>query len=565
VLDVEALRFADPRSHRPPRPPGRRAGPRAVSPVSLMSETAALPTSHAGGPVPAIEMRGITKRFGAVAACDEVELCVQPGEIHGLLGQNGAGKSTLMKVLLGLMTPDSGHIRLHGEAVVISDPIDAARHGMAMVHQHFSLVEALTVWENVALGDVGRLDPKATAQLVRDVGERYGLAVDPHARVRDLTTGERQRVELIKCLRRDPRILILDEPTSVLTRAESQELFAVLRTVVKDESRAVVLISHKLDEILHATDEVTIMRGGKVVNRSRTVDTTAESLAKDMVGRSIDLGVDAVAALGFAAETVEQLAEEDHDEHAADRTVLRVDDVHAVSEVGTPLLRGLSLTVRAGEILGLAGVEGNGQSALTAVLSDLLEPTSGTVHVGDDLVPTGKAGAMVRAGIGVIPEDRHRSGCILDLSVAENLAFLDLDQVSGRLFLDRGEMRRRAEALVEEYEVSLPSLDAPMRMLSGGNQQKVVLARELTRDPRVLVAEQPTHGLDVGAVQFMNTRLRAAAEAGIGVLLISTELEELIALSDRIAVIHGGRIMGEMPAHQVDVERLGLMMGGRAA
>jgi simple sugar transport system ATP-binding protein len=491
---------------------------------------------------------------------------VAPGEIHGLLGQNGAGKSTLMKVLLGLMTPDSGHIRLHGEPVVISDPIDAAKHGMAMVHQHFSLVEALTVWENVALGDVGRLDPKATIQLVRDVGARYGLDVDPEARVRDLTTGERQRVELVKCLRRDPSILILDEPTSVLTRAESQELFAVLRTVVKDESRAVVLISHKLDEILHATDEVTIMRSGRVVNRSRTEATTAESLATDMVGRSIDLGLDAVAALGFAAETVEELAEESSEEdHAADRTVLRVEDVHAVSEIGVPLLRGLSLTVRAGEILGLAGVEGNGQAALTAVLSDLLVPTSGSVQVGDEVVPAGKAGAMVRAGIGVIPEDRHRSGCILDLSVAENLAFLDLEEVSGRLFLDRREMRRRAEALVEEFEVALPSLDSPMRMLSGGNQQKVVLARELHRGPKVLVAEQPTHGLDVGAVQFMNTRLRAAAEQGIGVLLISTELEELIALSDRIVVIHGGRIMGEMPAHQVDVEKLGLMMGGRAA
>lgn len=529
-----------------------------------LDERSPLSTSKA-----AVELVGITKRFGSVVACDEVDLRVSAGEIHGLLGQNGAGKSTLMKILLGLMSPDAGHIRLGGDPVVITDPIHAASLGMSMVHQHFSLVEALTVWENIALGDPCRLDPDACRAVVETVGERYGLEVSPDARVADLTTGQRQRVELIKCLRRDPSVLVLDEPTSVLTRAESQELFAVLRSVVRDEHRAVVLISHKLDEILHATDEITILRSGKVTAHTRSENTTAESLARDMIGRTIDLRADTVAALGFGSEAVEEAVEETHRREPTssaenpDRPVkLRMDKVWAVTAEGSRLLDELSIEVHAGEILGLAGVEGNGQTAVTRVLSNLIVPRSGTVEVDGTLVSPEKSGSMVTAGVGVIPEDRHRSGCVLDLSVAENLAYLDLDSIGG-FFLDQASMRRRAVELAEEYEIVLPSVDAPMRLLSGGNQQKVVLARELDRKPKVLVAEQPTHGLDVGAVEYMYQRLRQAAAEGIAVLLISTELEELAALSDRIAVMHRGRIMGEMPANDIDMERLGLMMGGQ--
>jgi simple sugar transport system ATP-binding protein len=520
---------------------------------------------------PAVEMVGVTKRFGAVAACDDVDFAVLPGEIHGLLGQNGAGKSTLMKLLLGLITPDAGHIKIAGQQVVIEDPIHAAEHGIAMVHQHFSLVQALTVWENIALGDRGRLDPRASIALVEEVGGRYGLEVDPRARIGDLTAGQRQRVELIKCLRRDPNILILDEPTSVLTKAESQELFAVLRTVVRDEQRSVVLISHKLDEILHATDEVTIMRSGRVASRCRTSETSAERLARDMISRNLELHADMAAAAGFATETVDAVVHADQAEtppsgdrdFAHHRTMVRFDNVSVRAASGRMMLDGFDLEVREGEIVGLAGVEGNGQTTVAEVLGSLVTPLSGTVEIGGVEIATGRPGAMVAAGVGVIPEDRHRTGCVLDMSVAENLALLDLETVSGRLFLDHKAMRRRAEELVAEYEIALPSVDAPMRMLSGGNQQKVVLARELARNPRVLVAEQPTHGLDIAAVQYMNQRLRAAARSGIAVLVISTEFEELVALADRIAVIHRGQIMGEMTIDELDMERVGLMMGGR--
>lgn len=520
---------------------------------------------------PAVELIGITKRFGDVTACDSADLRVRPGEIHGLLGQNGAGKSTLMKVLLGLMTPDAGHIRLRGEPVVIEDPLHAASLGISMVHQHFSVIEALTVWENIALGDRGRLDQGEAVRVVEEVGRRYGLVVDPDARIADLSAGQRQRVELIKCLRRSPDVLVLDEPTSVLTRAESRELFEVLQRVVREEQRAVVLISHKLDEILGATDEVTILRAGKVTARLRTADATAESLAREMVGRVIEMRADTAAALGLEKIA----AEEAVDEAGPDATVrksppspraevLRLDRVWATTPNGARLLDELDLVVHAGEIVGLAGVEGNGQSAVSALLSNALQPRSGTVAVDGRIVDTDRPGSMVEAGVGVIPEDRHASGCVLDLSVADNLAYLDLERVSGKLFVDRARLRKRAEALIEDYEVALPSIDAPMRLLSGGNQQKIVLARELSLNPRLLVAEQPTQGLDIGAIEYMNRRLREAAERGIGVLLISSELEELAALSDRIAVIHRGRIMGEMDAAEIDMERLGLMMGGVA-
>ncbi len=514
-------------------------------------------------PPPAVEMSGITKRFGQTVACDAVDLAVQRGQIHGLLGQNGAGKTTLMKILLGIYTADAGQIMIGGRTVVIADPLAAAAMGVAMVHQHFSVIDALTVWENVTLGERGRIDARIAARAVEEISRRYGLDVDPNARVGDLTTGQRQRVEIVKCLRRNPDILILDEPTSVLTLAESDELFAVLRSVVKDEGRAVVLISHKLDEILHATDLVTIMRDGRVVARHVTADTGARELAREMVGREVSLRSEA-AALGLmeVAATTDLRGEGAAPEAA---TVLRVADAEATGPDGRRLLDGLSLELRAGEILGLAGVEGNGQTALADLLSSLLELAAGTVEVDGMTVPTGRPGAMMRAGIGVIPEDRHGSGCVLDMSVAENLVFCDLEEVSSGRFLNRRHIRGRADDLIRRFDIKTPSPETLMRQLSGGNQQRVVLARELSRAPKAIVAAQPTRGLDVGAIEYITGQLRAMRAAGVGVLLISTELEEVLALSDRVAVIFRGRILGIMDRHDVDVERLGLMMGGQAA
>ncbi|SDG40635.1 simple sugar transport system ATP-binding protein [Sinosporangium album] len=516
-------------------------------------------TAAPAAAVPSVELRRITKRFGSVVACDDVSLSVRPGEIHGLLGQNGAGKSTLMKILTGLVVPDSGEIMMAGRHVEVNDPQTATALGIAMVHQHFSLVGRMRVWENAVLGELGRVDRDHARRVVNEVGERYGLAVNPDAYVDDLSTGERQRVELIKCLRRRPGLLILDEPTSVLTLAESRELFSVLRRVTTDENTTVILISHKLDEILHATDRVTIMRGGAVVARRDTAGTDARDLARAMVGRE-----PATWTAASAVGSMDALVQGGRAATEGD-VRLRLTDVRATARDGRPLLSGLSLHVRAGEILGIAGVEGNGQAALGDLLSSLLDLDGGTVEVGGSAVPTGEPGAMHRAGVGVVPEDRHASGCVLDMSVAENLVLTDLDQVSGSVLVSPRKLRERAARLIEEFDIAVPSPDTPMRLLSGGNQQKVVLARELAARPTVLVAAQPTRGLDVGATEYMTERIHQAARDGIAVLLISTELEEILTLAHRVAVIHRGAIVGEMTRADVDLERLGLMMGGRAA
>ena len=534
-----------------------------------------MPTSdpkpgHAGGgdpsSTPAVRLSSITKRYGSVVACDQVDLDLVAGRIHGVLGENGAGKSTLMKILIGLIQPDEGTITVNGTGVHIHDPIAAADLGIAMVHQHYSLVEPLTVWENVVLGEPIRLDRAAACERVVMLSERYGLGVDPLAKVHDLTAGQRQRIEIIKCLRREPRIIVFDEPTSVLTPAESEQLFSVVRQVVADEGRTVALVSHKLDEILHATDDVTIMRSGRVVQRSRTADATASGLAQAMVGRPVSLRSEA-AALGLIDTVAEVVHTDDAEleaiaEAAQSPVVLDVRNVTLIAADGRKLLDDLSITVRAGEIVGLAGVEGNGQRPLADMLSGLVPLTAGSVTVDGAQVAVHKPGALGAAGVGVIPEDRHDSGCVLDLSVAENLVLNDLDSVSRRGVLDRQSIETRAAVLMRAFDIQARSPHAPMRSLSGGNQQRVVLARELSANPKVLVAAQPTRGLDVGAIEYMSERLRTAAENGVGILLISTELEEVLTLSHRICVIHEGRIIGEMQRGEADVERLGLLLGG---
>lgn len=511
---------------------------------------------------PLVEMFAVTKRYGSVAACAGIDLALRPGVIHGILGQNGAGKSTLMKILIGLVLPDSGEIRVRGERADLTDPVVAAEHGIAMVHQHFSLVPALTVWENVVLGDRTRLDRATARSRVSEVAERYGLDVNPDERVEDLSAGQRQRVEIVKCLRRDPSVLVLDEPTSVLTPAESRELFEVLRTVALDEGRAVALISHKLEEIRHATDEVTIMRAGRVVRRGRTDTFDAPALAAEMIGREVTLrdatllgARPAPVGASRAAPVVPAGADD----------VLTITDAVVRGDDGRVLLDGLSINVGPGEIVGVAGVEGNGQHALGNLLSSLVPLTSGSVAVNGVRVVAGRHGAMSDAGIGIIPEDRHNSGCVLDMSVAENLV-LDTPQLVARAgIMSHRALRDHARGLIDEFEIATPGPDTPMWQLSGGNQQRVVLARELSRSPEVLVAAQPTRGLDVGAIEWMSDRLREAARSGVGVLLISTELEELADLADRIVVIYRGRIIGQMDRAHLDVDRLGMLMGGAAA
>ena len=512
--------------------------------------------------IPAIAARSITKRFGAVTACDGVDLSAIRGEIHGVLGQNGAGKTTLMNVLLGLVAPDAGEILVDGTPVAIHDPIEAARRGLAMVHQHFSLVGPLTVWENVTLGERGRVDRADTIRRVVETADRYGLVVDPRARIDDLTTGQRQRVEIVKCLMREPDVFILDEPTSVLTSAESLELFAVLRTVVERENRAVILISHKLDEIMYATDRVTIMRNGRVVARLETAKTGAEELAREMIGRVVSLRTIGPAVGHLEIEPAPARPPAAVGATTAGAPALSIRGVTTIGADGRTLLNRLSLDVRAGEIVGLAGTDGNGQRALGDLLSSLVPVTQGSVAVGDTQIECGRPGAMADAGVGVVPEDR-RTASILDLSVAENLVIGADDRVSAGHLVNRRKLRALARDIVDQFEITTASVDAPMASLSGGNQQRVVLARELSRNPAVLVAAQPTAGLDVGAIEYMTERIRAAAASGIAVLLISTELEELFSLAHRIAVIHRGQIVGEMAHDEFDAERLGLMMGGR--
>jgi len=428
-----------------------------------------------------------------------------------------------------------------------------------MVHQHFSLVEPLTVWENVALGDSGRLDSTKTRRRVAEISEQYGLQIDPDHRVSDLTAGMRQRVEIIKCLRRDPQILVFDEPTSVLSPAESQFLFAALRRVVDDEGKAVALVSHKLAEVITASDEITIMRDGRVVESRATAGSEPASLARAMVGRDVVLRrehaafgvIDEAAAPTTAASTT-----------TVGPTVLTIGNASVRGRDGRVLLDSLDLEVHSGEIVGVAGVEGNGQRCLADVLSSLVTLDEGYVEVNGRRVPSGEAGAMAEAGIAVIPEDRHDSGCVLDFTVAENIFIADPERVSEFGVMNRSAMDQQASGLIERFGILCTGPRAPMWSLSGGNQQRVVLARELSHDPVVLVAAQPTRGLDVGAIEYMSSQLRAAAADGVAVLLISTELEEILDLADRIVVISNGRIVGEMERGDVDVASLGLMMSG---
>jgi ABC-type uncharacterized transport system ATPase subunit len=499
---------------------------------------------------PVLELRGITKRFPGVVANDHVDFDLRSREVHALLGENGAGKSTLMNVLYGLYSPDEGEIVIKGEPVRMRSPKDAIDHGIGMVHQHFMLIPVMTVAENIVLATEPRragvlLDYSAARRRVEELARTFNFRIDPDAPIEELTVGQQQRVEILKALHRGADILILDEPTAVLTPQEALELFEILRTLVR-EGMSIVFISHKLGEVLEIADRITVLRRGKAVETVPREGATEEALARLMVGREVLLRVEKAAA---------QPAE----------PALRVEDLHVLDDRRLEAVHGVSLEVRRGEIVGIAGVDGNGQSELIDALSGLRHPTSGKVWLGDRDVTGASAGQILDLGLGHIPEDRQRRGLVLDFTLAENVALHDFDKRPnsrfGWLFPKR--MVRRAQGLLRQFDVRGGGAQTRAAALSGGNQQKVVLAREMGRDPKLLIAAQPTRGLDVGAIEFVHRRLVQARDGGEAVLLVSFELDEILSLSDRILVLYEGRIVAE---HGPDVteEELGIeMTGGR--
>jgi general nucleoside transport system ATP-binding protein len=494
-----------------------------------------------------LELRGITKRFGPLVANDQISLSVAPGQVHALLGENGAGKSTLMNVLFGLMKPDEGAIYIDGKAASFHSPKDAIAAGIGMVHQHFMLVPVFTVAENVTLGieqanQVGLLDRRKTRRDVRELSHRYGLDVDPDALVEDLPVGIQQRVEIVKALVREAKVLILDEPTAVLTPAESEELFRIVRQL-RDGGTSIIFISHKLKEVQSIADTITVLRRGKVVGQ-RTPPATEDDLATLMVGRDVQLRVSKDAA-------------------EPGQVVLDVKDLFVAAQQDRMGVDGLSLQVRAGEILAVAGVQGNGQTELCEALLGLRPTLAGTVELnGRDLTHASPRDRL-RAGIAYVPEDRKEDGLVGSFSVAENL-ILDMynrQPFASGLNLKLGEIAKNAAERITEFDVRTGSAATPAGTLSGGNQQKVILARELGREHKVLIASQPTRGLDVGSIEFVHRRIVEQRDHGVAVVIVSSELDEIYALADRIAVMYEGKITGFRDP-DVPTAELGRLMAG---
>ena len=496
---------------------------------------------------PLLELKGITKRFPGVVANDHVDIDLRSGEVLALLGENGAGKSTLMNVLYGLYSPDEGEIRLHGEPVRIASPTDAIRRGIGMVHQHFMLIPVMTVAENIVLSVEPHrgpfLDISAAERRVRELSERYGLAVDPGARVQRISVGQQQRVEILKALYRGAEILILDEPTAVLTPQEANELFEIIRSLT-EQGKSIVFISHKLNEVIEIADRITVLRRGKAIDTVPREGATEEGLARLMVGREVVLRVEKEPA-------------------TPGEKLLTVEDLHVYDERGLEAVRGLSLDVRAGEIVGVAGVDGNGQSELIDAIAGLRHASSGRIELAGRDISSADARHCLDIGLGHIPEDRQVRGLVLEFSLAENLALHDFrkqpDSKWGWLYPRR--LVERAVSLLKEFDVRGGNPQTPASALSGGNQQKVVVAREVSRDPQVLIAAQPTRGLDVGAIEFVHRRLVQERDEGRGILLVSLELDEILSLSDRILVIYEGQIVGEY-GPDVSEEELGIAMTG---
>jgi general nucleoside transport system ATP-binding protein len=513
-----------------------------------VSREAIAPAAPSGA---AVRMRGITKLFPGVVANEGVDFEAAVGEVHALLGENGAGKSTLSNILTGLYRPDEGEIELYGEPVHFATPRDALDAGIGMVHQHFRLVAPFTVAENVVLGDhrgEGRrflVHPRAIEGRVAELGRRYGLAVDPRARIWQLSVGEQQRVEILKALYREARILILDEPTAVLTPQEADALFATMRAMA-EEGRTVVFISHKLHEVLAVADRITVLRGGKAMATIAGSDARPRDLASLMVGREVE----GVGRHGAGAEVGEP--------------VLELREVWAQGDRGGAAVKGISLAVRAGEMVGVAGVAGNGQRELAEAVTGMRPRTGGEVVVAGRRLRNGDSRHAISAGIGHVPEDRLGTGVAPSLSIAVNVHLKSYrgGNVSRGPLLRHAHIRERAAELIERYRVAAPGPQTPARLLSGGNLQKVVLAREFSGAPRVLVAASPTRGLDVGAIETVHRYLHEAAAQGVAILLISEDLDEILALADRVVVMYEGALAGEVDPGEATVEQIGLLMAG---
>jgi simple sugar transport system ATP-binding protein len=498
--------------------------------------------------IDSVKMQGIVKRFPGVIANDCVNFDVRAGEVHALLGENGAGKSTLMKILYGLYQPNEGEICINEKPVQLRSPLDAIRFGIGMVHQHFMLIPTLTVAENVALGLRSSrrflLDIDIVSKRIKELAKTYGLQVDPEGKVWQLSVGERQRVEILKILYRGVDLLILDEPTAVLTPQEVDDLFLTLRRMV-NEGHSIIFISHKLHEVLSLSDRVTVLRDGRVVNTLSTAEATQEKLANLMVGRNVLLQVDRRPVdLGGVR--------------------LALQGIWAMGDGGLPALRGIDLELHAGEILGIAGVSGNGQRELAEVIVGLREPTKGKV-IMDDIDITGwRPSDLLDHGLSYIPEERMVDGTVREFTVEENLILKDHHRppYANGIFLNFKKIGEEAENLIRQFDIRTPSRRTPIKSLSGGNIQKLILARELSRNPGVLVAAQPTRGVDISATEYVRRRLMEQRPKGISTLLLSEDLDEILTLSDRIAVIYEGQIMGVVKREETSVEELGLMMGG---
>ncbi|MBN1503915.1 MAG: ABC transporter ATP-binding protein [Candidatus Eisenbacteria bacterium] len=494
-------------------------------------------------------MEGVSKRFALVKANDSVNLEVERGEIHALVGENGAGKSTLMRILYGLYRPDSGHVSIDGKRVEIKSPSDAISLGVGMVHQHFMLIPQLSVAENVVLGSEPSrsgvfLDLAAASRRIEELSRLFALSVDPRPQVDKLSVGAQQRVEILKILFRGAELLILDEPTAVLTPQETEALFVILRKM-REQGKTILFITHKLSEVMAISDRVTVMRRGGVVGVVATRDTSPAELAMMMVGRKVLFDVEKGPAAPGGA-------------------VLELVDVRALGASRVPRLKGLSLSVRAGEILGVAGVEGNGQTELVEVIAGLRKPTSGRVLLRGEDVTGASPKQMLERGVAHIPEDRLRRGLIADFTVGENLILGSHFRrpYAGRVFLDSAALLTNADRALREFDVRPRTPLLRAGSLSGGNQQKLVVARELGRNPLLLVAAQPTRGVDIGAIEFIRRCLVSQRDEGTAVLLVSADLSEVLSLSDRIAVIFGGRIVSTVDAAATDEKELGLLMTG---
>ncbi|MDT0212690.1 ABC transporter ATP-binding protein [Rothia sp. ARF10] len=496
-----------------------------------------------------LEIEGLSKSFGTVHANQDISLRVDRGEIVALLGENGAGKSTLVKQIFGLMTPDAGTISIKGDATRIKDPKDAIRRGIGMVHQHFQLVPVMTVAENMMLGHEsakgGILDLDGARRMVKDLSAKHNLAVDPDAEIEDLPVGTQQRVEILKALSRKADLLILDEPTAVLTPQETDELLGVMKELAA-AGTSIVFITHKLREVLAVADRCYVLRQGKVVGGVDDLsNTTTSDLASMMVGRDVVLRVDKAEA-------------------TPGETVLSIKGLQVKDDRGLPAVDGFDLEVRAGEIVGLAGVEGNGQRELVESIAGMRPSVGGSVHLGKDDITRSNAHDTNNAGVGHIPEDREKHGLVGGWSIADNLVLNRYDEppYAKGFVRDFGAVRENGVKLREEFDIRSPNVDVPAGSLSGGNKQKVVVAREMSARPRLLMAAQPTRGVDVGSIEFIHRRIVEARDAGAAVLLVSAELDEILGLADRIAVIHGGKVVAEVDGKDADRTEIGRLMAG---